>query len=121
MRKPLLAIAVLMISTIAAGADPTLRVAENDQPSVPPVVITTEPSEPAKPIEAKTPEPTKAVESTKAVEPAKVVAEPAKTAEPTPAAEAKPAQPQKTKSRVARQESAEQKARRIAAKYGVYW
>lgn len=116
MRKPLLAIAVLMISTIAVDAGPYLRVAENDQPSAAPVVITTEPSEPAKPAEQKTAEPAKAVDSTKAA------AEPVKAAaEPTPAAEAKPAQSPKAKARVVRQESAEQKARRIAAKYGVYW
>jgi hypothetical protein len=115
MRKPLLAIAVLTLSAMAAQAGPALRVAENDQPAAPPVVITTEPSEPAKPVEQKAAAPAKAVESTRtAAEPAKAAAE------PTAAAEAKPVQPSK-KARVARQESAEQKARRIAAKYGVYW
>jgi outer membrane biosynthesis protein TonB len=112
MRKPLLAIAIFSISTMAQAA-PFLQVAENDQPTAPPAVITTEPAEPAQPAQPKS------VEAPKSVEPAQAVAQPAKAAEP--AAETKPAQLQKTKSRTAHRESAEEKARRIAAKFGVYW
>jgi outer membrane biosynthesis protein TonB len=114
MRKPLLAVTLFMISAVAQ-ADPYLRVAQNAQPAPPQVVITTEPAEPTEAVESK------AVET---VEPAKAP-EPARAAEQKPAvpavAETKPVQTQKTKPRIARQESAEQKARRIAAHYGIYW
>jgi len=121
MRKALLAIAVLIISSVAADADPYLRVAENGQPPAPAIVITTEPSGPAQP-ESKTVEPAKEVESkTIAPEPTKTAAEPEKATEPAATADTKPAQAQKAKARVSRRESDEQKARRIAAKFGVYW
>jgi hypothetical protein len=141
MRKPLFAAAVFMISTMA-HAGPSLRVAQNDQPAAAPVVITTEPAEPAQAVQSKPAEPAAAVQSTTASEPAKATEstkasetesdkaaaklakaspELSKTADPAPVAEGKPVQTPKAKPHVARQESAEQKARRIAAKYGVYW
>jgi hypothetical protein len=99
MRKFLLAATVLLIS-VAAHADPSVRVAENDPTPVQPAATAVEP--------AKAPESAKASEPTKAAEPAPVV-------------ETKPAQISKPKRRAARRESDEHKARRIAAKYGVYW
>jgi outer membrane biosynthesis protein TonB len=116
MRKLLLSATVLMISA-AAYADPSLRVAENDQPPAQSVVITTEPTMPAEPTQAVAP---KSAEPTKAVEPMKT-AEPTKPAEPAAVAETKPAQTQKAKPRSSRRESDEEKARRIAAKFGIYW
>jgi outer membrane biosynthesis protein TonB len=113
MRKALLAVTFFMISA-AAQAAPNLRVAENVQPPTPPAVITTEPSEPAQPVQSKAAEPAKAVEPAKAAE--QKPAEP-----PAPVAETEPAQAPKTKPRAARRETAEHKARRIAAQFGVYW
>ena len=120
MRKPLLAIATLVIST-AAQAAPSLRVAQNDQPTAPPpAVIMTEPTEQPQPVQPKPVEAPKSAEAPKPVEPTKSAAEPAKPAASAAVAETKP-QPKKAKSHPARHETAEQKARRIAAKFGVYW
>ena len=111
MRKFLLTAAVLLIS-VTAYADPSFRVAENDQPPAQPAETAAEPAKPTEPTQAV--EPVKASESAKATESAKAV-------EPAPAAETKPVQIQKPKQRAAIRESDEHKARRIAAKYGVYW
>ena len=83
MRKVLLAATVLLIS-VAAHADPAVRVAQNDPTPVQPAVTAVEP--------AKAPEPAKA-------------SEPTKTAEPAPVVETKPAQISKPKRRAARRES----------------
>jgi hypothetical protein len=99
MRKFILAATILLIS-VTAHADPSVRIAENSPTPVQPAATAVEP--------AKAPEPAKA-------------SEPTKTAEPAPVVETKPAQISKLKRRVARRESDEHKARRIAAKYGVYW
>jgi hypothetical protein len=104
MRKILLAVAVLMISE-TAHADPSFRVAADDPPQTQPAVTAAEPAKPTEPTQ--TVEPAKATGSEKAAEPATVV-------------ETKPVQPSKPK-RAASRESDEHKARRIAAKYGVYW
>jgi hypothetical protein len=117
MRKFLLTAAVLLIS-VTAYADPSFRVAENDQPPAQPAETAAEPAKPTEPTQAA--EPAKASDSAKATESAKAV-EPAKGVEPAPAAETKPVQIQKPKQRAASRESDEHKARRIAAKYGVYW
>jgi outer membrane biosynthesis protein TonB len=122
MRKALLTVTFFMISATAQAA-PNLRVAENVQPPAPPVVITTEPSEPAQAVQSKAAEPktepTKSAEPAKATEPAKAAEQ--KPAEPAPVAETEPVQAPKAKPRAASRESAEHKARRIAAQFGVYW
>ena len=69
----------------------------------------------AKPVEAKPVEAAKPVE-TKAVETKAVETKPTQTKPPQAATEAKP-----VKKRVVKRETDEQKARRIAAKYGVTW
>jgi hypothetical protein len=84
----------LLVISVTAHADPSFQVAANDQPLAPPAETKTEPAKDS---------------------------EPAKAAEPAPAAETKPVLPSKPKQRAARRESDEQTARRIAAKYGVYW
>jgi hypothetical protein len=104
MRKLFLAATVLIVSA-TAHADPSFQVATDDPPQAQPAVTAAEPAKPSEP--------------TQAVEPAKAT-DPAKAAEPTPAAETKPVQPSKQK-RAASRESDEHKARRIAAKFGVYW
>jgi hypothetical protein len=104
MRKYLLAAAVLMVAA-TAHADPTFQVATDDPPQAQPAVSAAEPA--------------KATEPTQAIEPAK--AEPAKAAEPAPVVETKPVQSSKPKPRAASRESAEHKARRIAAQFGIYW
>ena len=129
MRKLLFAATALLIS-VSAHADPSYRVAADNSQPAQPVVITTEPAtapeaskatEPPKAVEsAKAVEPTKAPEPAKASEPTKA-AEPAKAGEPSPVAETKPVQVPKPKQRVSHRESDYDKARRIAAKYGVYW
>jgi outer membrane biosynthesis protein TonB len=119
MRKPLLAVAFFMISA-TAQADPYVRFAENDPPPAPPVVITTEPTEPTPAIQPKAVE-TKTVEPTKAIEPARAAEQKPAQPAPAPVAETKPIHTPKANSRVSRRETDEQKARRIAAKYGVYW
>jgi len=93
MRKYLLTATVLLMS-VAAHADPSFKVAADDPAPATPAVT--------------------------AVEPAKA-SEPAKAVEPAPVAEAKPVEIAKPKPRSERRESDERKARRIAAKYGVYW
>jgi hypothetical protein len=99
MREILLAATIALIS-VAAHADPSFQVAQSDLPQAPSAGSAVEP--------AKVPEPTKATE-------------PAKATEPPPVADTKPVQPLKPKRRAAHRESDEHKARRIAAKYGVYW
>jgi outer membrane biosynthesis protein TonB len=99
MRKLLLTATVLLMS-VTAHADPSFQVAADDPAPVTPAVTAAEPAKPA--------------------EPAKV-AEPAKAAEPAPVAEAKPVPVAKPKPRAEPRESDEHKARRIAAKYGIYW
>ena len=99
MRKFLFAATFFLIA-VTAHADPFVRVAANDVTPIQPTDTAVE--------AARAPEATKA-------------AEPAKIAEPAPIAEAKPAQISKPNRRAARRESDEHKARRIAAKYGVYW
>jgi hypothetical protein len=111
MRKILFAAAALMISA-TAHADPSFRVAADDPPQTQPAVTATEPAKPS--------EPTQVVEPAKASDSAKAT-ESAKTAQPVPATETKPVQILKPKQRAASRESDEHKARRIAAKYGVYW
>jgi hypothetical protein len=111
MRKLLFVTAVLLVSA-TAYADPSVQVAANDPPQAQPAETAVEP--------AKAIEPAKAAEPAKAVEPAKA-AEPAKAVEPAPVAETKPVQASKAAQRAKRRESDEHKARRIAAKYGVYW
>ena len=93
MRKFLLAATALLIS-VTAHADPSFQVAADDPP----------PAQPAETV----------------AEPAKA-SELAKVAEPASAAETKPVQNSKPKQRASRRESDEHKARRIAARYGVYW
>jgi outer membrane biosynthesis protein TonB len=102
MLKILLAAAVLMVS-LTAHADPSFRVAADDPPQAKPAETAATPTEP-----------------TQAAEPVKAT-DPAKAAEPAPVAETKPVQTQTPKTRPARRESDEHKARRIAAKFGVYW
>jgi len=97
MRKLLLTATILLMSA-TAHADPSFRVAADDTAT--PAVTAAEPA--------------------KASEPAKI-AEPAKAVEPAPVAEAKPVAVAKPKPRAEPRESDEHKARRIAAKYGVYW
>jgi hypothetical protein len=111
MRKFLFAATVLMVSA-TAHADPSFQVAADDPPQAQPAVTAAEPAKPTESTQAI--EPVKASDSAKATESAKAV-------EPAPAAETKPAQVQKPKQRAAIRESDEHKARRIAAKYGVYW
>jgi hypothetical protein len=111
MRKFLFAATVLMVSA-TAHADPSFQVAADDPPQTQPAVTATEPAKPTEPTQAA--EPAKASDSAKATESPKVV-------EPAPAAETKPVQISKPKQRAASRESDEHKARRIAAKYGVYW
>ena len=106
MRKLLLAAAVLLVSATAYAADPSVQLAANDPPQA-------QPAETAA-------EPVKVAEPAKPVEPAKV-AEPAKADEPAPVAQTTPVQVSKPKQHAKRRESDEHKARRIAAKYGVYW
>ncbi|MGD0851213.1 hypothetical protein [Bradyrhizobium sp.] len=93
MRKLFLTATVLLMS-VAAHADPSFQVAADDPAPAAPAVTAAEPA--------------------KATEPAKAV-------EPAPVAEAKPVEIAKPKPRAERRESDEHKARRIAAKYGVYW
>jgi hypothetical protein len=112
MRKLLLATAVLLVSVTAYAADPSVPTAPNDPPQAKPAETAAEP--------AKVAEPAKPVESTKVAEPAKPV-ESTKVAEPAKAAEPAPVQASKPKQRAKLRESDEHKARRIAAKYGVYW
>jgi hypothetical protein len=92
MRKLLLTATVLLMSA-TAHADPSFRVAADD--------------------------PAPAAAAASAAEPAKAI-EPATAAEPAPVAET-PVQIAKPKQHVERRESDEHKARRIAAKYGIYW
>lgn len=99
MRKLLFVVAVLTISA-TAHAGPSFQVAENDEPPAPSTITAAEPAKPTAPTAA---------------------VAPAKAAEPAPVAESKPVQTQKAKPRVSRRESDEHKARRIAAKFGVYW
>jgi hypothetical protein len=98
MRKLLLTATVLLMSA-TAHADPSFRVAADDPAPAAAAVSAAEPA--------------------KVAEPAKT-AEPVKAAEPAPVAET-PVQIAKPKQRAERRESDEHKARRIAAKYGVYW
>jgi hypothetical protein len=105
MRKLLLATTILVVS-VTAHADPVYLIAADETPATQPAATAAE--------TAKAPEPAKATEPAN-------IAEPEKTAEPAPVAETKPVQVQKPKPRVARRESDEHKARRIAAKFGVYW
>jgi hypothetical protein len=99
MRKLLLAAAILMVS-VTANADPSFQVAADDPPQNQPAVTAAEPAKPSEPTQ---------------------VVEPAKAAEATPVVETKPVQISKPKQRAANRESDEHKARRIAAKFGVYW
>ncbi len=106
MRKFLLTASILMISASAYAA-PSMQVAANDTPLAPPTAESTV-------------APAQAAEPAAAPEPAKT-AEPA--AAPAPTAETKPVEATKPKQHARRRdrESDEHKARRIAAKYGVYW
>jgi len=105
MRKLLLTATVLLMSA-TAHADPSFRVAADDPAPAAPAVTAAEPAKPTEP--AKVAEPVK-------------VAEPTKAAEPAPVAETKPVPVAKPKQRTEPRESDEHKARRIAAKYGIYW
>lgn len=101
MRKFLVVASILMISAAAHAAP--VQLVQNETPQAQPAPAPDATAAPA-PAAAATPEP-----ATPAAEPAK-------------AADAKPVEAKKPKqhAKVAR-ESAEHKARRIAAKYGVYW
>jgi hypothetical protein len=105
MRKFLLATAILLASATAYAAEPA-PITGNDAPK-------------AQPVET-APEPAKALEPAKAPDPAKA-AEPTMAARPAPVVETAPVQVSKPKQHAKRHERDEQKARRIAAKYGVSW
>lgn len=94
MRKLLLAASVLLVS-VTAYAGPSVQVAANDTPQATPTENAAAPATTAAP------------------------AQPA--AEPAKAAESKSADVAKPKRQTKRHESAEHKARRIAAKYGISW
>jgi hypothetical protein len=117
---------LILISALLAASVTFAQAGETRSLSLTGVAIT----EPAKPITevsiklaqaaapAETAAPVQA--QTQAPAPATTTATPAATDETTPAAKTTEAKPSKPAKKVAR-ESDEHKARRIAAKYGVYW
>ena len=71
--------------------------------------------------ESKSVETSKSLETSKSVETSKPVESTQPSDEATAKPQASPKQASRSKTRAARRESDEQKARRIAARYGVYW
>lgn len=111
MRKFLVVASILMISAAAHAAP--VQLAQNETPQAQPAPAPDATAAPA-PAAPAAPAPAPAAAATP--EPATPAAEPAKAADAKPVEAKKP----KQHAKVAR-ESAEHKARRIAAKYGVYW
>ena len=118
MRKFLVIASILMVSA-AAHAAPLVQMAANDTPQAQPA-----PDSTAAPVAAPAAvAPAPAAAPALAAEPAKnpdAKTPDAKAADPK-AADAKPVETKKPRQHVRARESDEHKARRIAAKYGVYW
>lgn len=119
MRKFLVIASILMVSA-AAHAAPLVQMAANDTPPQ----AQPAPDSTAAPVAAPAAvAPAPAAAPALAAEPAKnpdAKTPDAKAADPK-AADAKPVETKKPRQHVRARESDEHKARRIAAKYGVYW